>query len=253
MKAAIISDIHGNIGALNAVFNDIYSRGMRDDIYCLGDIIGYGSHPKECLDLVRGRCAGILKGNHEDMLFNMEYWENNLDNEMALRGLKYSAEQLTVGDLAFLKSLSSKQVFPGSNLTLAHAGFSDPVWKYIQSRDIASLEMSFLKTKVGIVGHTHRPVIYEMDVPHASDDVYCPSGTNIERSLGEVIKLIINVGSVGQPRDRDKRASYGIIEINRNKVKYQNVRVKYNVEQAAKYIRNAGLPERTATRLLQAD
>lgn len=243
MKIAIFSDVHSNIGALQAVINDIYRRGY-DQIFCLGDIVGYGSHPKDCLDIVKEKCDEIILGNHEDMVCNFKSWESRLGNEPALAGLRHTLGQLSDEDLSFLKNLSRKRVLSDLNLTLVHAGFSDPIWQYIENDYVAEGEMRYLKTRLGFVGHTHVPVIY-----NGSNPVWL--SRSIDGYFDLMEKCIINVGSVGQPRDRNPRASYGLLELSKGKVKYSNIRVEYNIVQAAKYIREADLPERTAARLFE--
>ena len=251
MKIAVLSDIHGNLGALRAVINDAQSKGV-NEFYCLGDIIGYGAHPKKCLDVIREYCDIIILGNHEDIACNLEFWEPKISNELVIAGIRHALKQLTDDDISFLNKLSRKREIKNFGLTLAHASFSDPTWKYIEDHYTAMVEMRYLKTKLGFVGHTHVPVVYNMDLPNCSDSIWCSENINSDlESVANVAKCIINVGSVSQPRDRDSRASYGLLEFSADQVRYENIRVKYNIEQAAKDIRKAGLPERTASRLFE--
>ena len=229
---AIISDIHSNVEALSAVLADIDQRGVKK-ILCLGDVIGYGPQPGPCLDMVIERCAVSLMGNHdyavlyEPSQFNMGaeaacYWtRQQLEEEpdQAKRASRWD----------FLGQLPIKHVLTedgGPEIALVHGSPRRPVNEYIFPDDVfsspAKLQGLFDRFEgMCFVGHTHVPGIFT-DTP----DFYSPQEVDNEFELPQGHKAIINVGSVGQPRDRDPRAAYVLVEGNL----VQFVRVPYDVE-----------------------
>lgn len=253
---AIISDIHGNLEALTVVLADIKARGI-DRIICLGDIIGYGPNPGECVDLVRKHCDWSLMGNHdfgvlyEPTNFNRAaesaaYWtRDRLDQEPddAVRRARYE----------FLGRLRVRVVetCPDGRTPLlaAHGSPRRPINEYIFPEDVDQapdkLATIFERVaKICVVGHTHVPGVFT-DEP----DFYPPGElTDSTYLFNETEKAIINVGSVGQPRDMDPRASYVILD--ERGVKF--IRVAYDIEGVVTKIRNVPqLPEQLAERLFE--
>ena len=229
MLTALFSDIHGNLEAFEAVFEEAISRGATR-FWCLGDTVGYGADPGPCVELVRRWCPVTVLGNHDDAVVTGDDLE--VLPKPAQVAVERHREQLADDQLAWLGDLPLKRVEDG--VTLVHATPDDPKsWARLDGVGPVRELFEHFSTPVCVVGHSHRPSI-------ASD------------SLG-VFKVrhghryIIDVGSVGQPRDKDPRASFGLLDP--EAMTYENVRVHYDIERAAEKIRKAGLPDSLASRL----
>jgi predicted phosphodiesterase len=263
---ALISDLHGNLPALTVALDDARRRGVTR-VVCLGDVVGYGARPRECLDLVIGLCGeaaraeglepGLcLKGNHEHALLNSAE-DFNPNARRAIDWTRVELERGVDRERAwaywdFLGSLEAAQV--EGHVLYAHGSPRDPVREYLLPRDArdpakmaalfeAMREISSGVAKVCFVGHSHVPAIYYED-----GRFYRPKGTEGPYDLGDLgsTRAIVNVGSVGQPRDGDPRLSYVVFD-GRN---LTFVRLEYPVGQAQDEIRAvAELPEYLADRL----
>jgi len=239
---AVISDIHSNLEALTTVLADIEKRGI-ETIYCLGDVIGYGPNPKECLDLVIKKAKWCVLGNHDYAVF----YEPTNFNYGAEQASFWTREVLEteetkpnsdrrwsfLGTLPMRRTLKAKVGTSAAIIDFVHASPRKPINEYIFPDDVytnpVKVRVLFERVRhICFVGHTHLPGVF-LDEP----DFYLPE------ELGEVYpiidgeKAIINIGSVGQPRDKDNRASYVYIE--ENEVHF--VRLEYNFETTIKKIR----------------
>ena len=241
MRVLIISDIHANITAFEAVLAD---AGPVDETWCLGDIIGYGPDPNECVEKIRSLTnLTCVLGNHDVAVLGlMPLVAFNGDARLSL---EWQIATLTPNNVDFLRELPHKPVY-FENVTLVHGSPRDPVWEYILNMLSARINFQAFDTRWCLVGHTHLQMAFEYDPP--SDRVllnFIPAG--------EVYKLdrkaILNPGSVGQPRDRDPRAAYAIYET--EDLTWQPRRVTYDVAAVQKRIRAANLPERHALRLAE--
>ena len=231
MRIGIISDIHGNLPALETVLEELKKRNA-DVVYCLGDTVGYGPFPNECVNLVRERCAQVLKGNHDSGLVGETPLEDF--NQHGLKAIVWSQKQVTRENQEYLRGLPFTAV--ENSLTLAHSSpFSPEAWTYILSMRAAKENFAAFSTNLCFIGHTHVPVIVGED-----------SSINKFKKNG---RFIINVGSVGQPRDGNPDAAMGMYDTELGV--YNLVRVPYDVERTAKAIIDAQLPEFLATRLSQ--
>jgi predicted phosphodiesterase len=226
MKIGIISDIHGNLEALERVMDDMAEQSV-DRVCCLGDILGYGPFPAECLAIVRRITNLILMGNHEDSVLHLAKAEAEL-NEAALAGVRFSRTQLSKSDLNFLATLPDKQIIDDLDLALAHGSYSAPsAWKYIFGEGEADDEMAHAPARILVVGHTHHPMLFTSvgglnNIP--SDSV------ELKRNM----RYLINVGSVGQPRDLDNRASFVVYDSQTSRVAFR--RIEYDIESAGRRI-----------------
>jgi predicted phosphodiesterase len=239
---AVISDIHSNLEALTTVLNDIDSRGIKT-IYCLGDVIGYGPNPRECLDLVIQKTRWCVLGNHDYAVFyeptNFNYgaeqasfWTRSIlegEDDAALRNKRWSF----LGELPMRRTLRLKLGPHSAVIDLIHASPRRPINEYIFPDDVytnpAKVRLLFERVKhVCFVGHTHLPGVF-LDEP----DFYLPDELGNVYPVVNREKAIINIGSVGQPRDKDNRASY--VYIDGNEVHF--VRLKYDFETTANKIR----------------
>ena len=260
MATAIISDVHSNLEALTAVLQDIDQRANIDRIVCLGDIIGYGPNPIECVSLIEQRCEWSLMGNHD---FGVLYEPTNFNLD-AERAAYWTREQFeTIQDPAtkrriydFLNRLrvrvveKSNALAAGKPLLAVHGSPRRPINEYIFPDDAINapdkLTAIFEQIEgVAFVGHTHVPGVFT-DEP----DFYAPSevGDNNAYRFRENEKVIVNVGSVGQPRDYDPRASYAILD--EEQVTF--IRVEYDIPAASGKIRAVPqLTDRLADRILE--
>lgn len=238
---AIISDIHGNIDALEAVLADI-ERSPCSATLCLGDIVGYGPEPAACVERVMESCAVSVLGNHEAMLmlsgqFSLEELRTTVGEPIAL-----AAEQLSESQIDWVRNLPiSADLDP---LMLVHAGLHEPGnFPYIDSSEEAEKHFAIQTTFVSFQGHTHVPVTWE----EGTEGVTCYKHTQKPIQLNASNRYAINVGSVGQPRDADPRACYALYDY-RNRILCHR-RVDYDIAKAMKRFKKAGLPGHNAKRL----
>ncbi|HEV8538811.1 MAG TPA: metallophosphoesterase family protein [Bacteroidota bacterium] len=230
MRIAIISDIHSNLEGLEKTLSLIKQHTI-DEIICLGDIVGYGANPNECIELVRQATPHVLLGNHDEAAIDLaktEYF-----NPFARIAAEWTNHELTESNMAYIRGLPYS--IDRNGLLFVHSSPYEPEeWHYVLSPVDAQFNFSYFSEPICFVGHSHVPV------------VFCEDIWTQEVEPGK--KFIVNVGSVGQPRDNDWRASFGIFDT--EKWTYENVRSEYNVNAAADKIRKAGLPRALAERIL---
>ena len=245
MKIAILSDIHSNLVALEAVLRDIRSKKV-DQIFCLGDTVGYGAKPRECLEIIADQAEVVIKGNHEDGVCRLDQEKARVYDQVnpeAFEGLVYARSQMEQKHLKYMQELPETQELLELGISLAHGVFSDKhLWGYIKEKWRMKRELELVKTQFCFLGHTHRPFVYS-----AREGLY--SKTPYLLDLNEA-QYLINVGSVGQPRDWDMRASYMILEFDSAQPRLEFRRVFYDIKAAQEQILRAGLPEDNAKRLL---
>jgi predicted phosphodiesterase len=240
MRLAIISDIHANLEALQACIEDIRQQKV-DDIICLGDIVGYGANPNECIQLVRDTCPRILLGNHDAAAIGSLSTEHfNIHAKIAI---EWTAENLSAGSRDFLSSLPLKEI-EGSE-TYVHATPYEPnMWYYITSLEEAAFNFQFFDTTFCFIGHTHIPIII---VLNSNKDVFVHQEFRINALDMPGAQLLINVGSVGQPRDRNPTSCYGILDSEQKAFEYR--RIDYDIQKAQAKMRKIKMPEFLITRL----
>jgi diadenosine tetraphosphatase ApaH/serine/threonine PP2A family protein phosphatase len=230
MLLAFISDIHSNLQALEAVLAYADDEGV-EEFYCLGDIVGYGADPNACLALVRERCNGIVLGNHDQAVVHESY-RANLPRD-GRKAARHNNTALSEEELAFLAGLPLKEAAHGC--AYVHATPRNPDhWIRLTSFQLAQNQFAAFDEDLCLVGHTHRPTVF-------SDRL----GVHQVRP-GH--RFIVNVGSVGQPRDGDPRACIGLLET--QSWSFRLERVEYDVEAAVARIREEHLPKRLGERLL---
>jgi len=239
---AVISDIHSNLEALTTVLANIEKRGIKT-IYCLGDVIGYGPNPRECLDMVIDRTKWCVLGNHDYAVF-YEPTNFNYGAEQASFWTRFSLEAEQdgsssdrrwsfLGELPMRRTLKTKLGTSAAIIDFVHASPRKPVNEYIFPDDVYTnpqkVRLVFEQVKhICFVGHTHLPGVF-LDEP----DFYAPDELNNVYPITEKEKAIVNIGSVGQPRDRDNRASY--VYVDGSKVHF--VRLDYDIETTTQRIR----------------
>lgn len=242
MRYLIISDIHANFTALEAVLEDAGELGKDFDfVWCLGDVVGYGPDPNECVDRVRSFPHLCLAGNHDwAALGRLDVRTFNAD---ARKAVTWTRETLTEENLAYLEALPTTFVL--GDFTLAHGSPREPVWEYILDPLIASLNFPHYQTPFCLVGHTHTPVTFELLNDKGECQPVPPNYHKEVRLNGK--RKIINPGSVGQPRDSDPRAAYSILDMDR--MTWEHRRIPYDIDDVQARMRSYDLPERLITRL----
>lgn len=240
MRIGILSDIHSNLHALNAVLQDADKRSL--DLYlCLGDIVGYGAFPQECCDLIREKCKHTVFGNHE---YAVLYPEETMSfNPDAKKAIDYTSDNLNDDTYEWFESLEPHLVLDG--YSIAHGSLRN-FDEYVSDATIARMSLEILQTDILFVGHTHYPEGYRFDLETKSVRSMDLIGEG-EAILERGYRYLINVGSIGQPRDGDTRAAYGIYDTDNSKMEI--LRIKYSVKAAASAIIKAGLPEKISKRL----
>jgi predicted phosphodiesterase len=240
MRYAIVSDIHANLAAFEAVLADI-GNGV-DRIWCLGDLVGYGPDPNECVALARQKDMVCVVGNHDKAcLGGLDLVEFNPD---ARRACRWTTEHLTPENRAFLDGLSEKVIL--GEFTLVHGSPRAPIWEYITQPEAAGENMAAFDTPICLVGHTHVPLAFYLPAGSASncERRWLSGGSPLSLSTG---RWILNPGSVGQPRDGDPNASYLILDLEAMTAEVH--RVAYPVEETQQRMEKAGLPGNLVLRL----
>lgn len=238
MKYAIISDIHSNVEALDEVLKWIEKEKIKD-IICLGDLVGYGPNPKECIERVHRVTEVVLAGNHDYAAVGLT--DTNNFNVYAKTAAEWTATVLSKDESSLLSAapLTSEK----DPATFVHATPMEPdLWDYIMSLEDAMINFRHFDTQVCFVGHSHVPMIIEHNTKKS-----CRLLDSTALIFQPDCRYIINVGSVGQPRDRDTRASFGIFDD--EKLKFELVRVEYPYTITQRKILEMGLPSFLAERL----
>lgn len=237
MKIGIISDIHANLEALTAVLAAL-ARLKIDQIICLGDLVGYGPNPNECIDLIRQECSVVLAGNHDYAIIGQEDLERF--NSHAKQALEWTRSVISAQNLDFLRSL--EVVFSHDNYLYVHASPARPTdWDYVFDDWEAQYQFNFFTEHACFLGHSHVPMI----ISKMQDHISFIEGVRVE--LAENCQYLINVGSVGQPRDLKPESCFGVLDVSRQVVELH--RVGYPIEVTQAKMAAAKLPEHLASRL----
>jgi len=240
MLIAIISDIHSNIEALDAVLAACNAAQI-SEIVCLGDIVGYGASPNECVKRIRETCLLTLMGNHDAAAINLLITENF--NANAKIAIDWTTGQLTPAMHSYLRSLPFKKIC--HDTTLVHASPFEPhLWHYITGTENAGIQFKNFTTTFCFIGHTHIPGIIAK-IP--SQRVHIITNDTLMWSTMPNARFLINVGSVGQPRDHDSRACFGVLDT--DKQMFELHRVPYDIVKAQTKMRKAHFPDALIQRL----
>jgi predicted phosphodiesterase len=240
MRYAFIADIHSNLAAFKVVLEDMGRRGGVEELWCLGDIVGYGPEPHECIELLRQYNHVCVVGNHDlASIGRVDTSDFSLD---AVAACRWTAKQLSQDDVAYLRNLP--QVIQKADFTLVHGSPRRPVEEYLLSSSNAKENFAFFQTKYCLVGHSHVPAVFKQDESGAC--LYSEFTPNIGLVPGKS-RLIINPGSVGQPRDGDPRASYAIYDSEVGMIRLY--RINYEVGTTQTSMVERGLPMQLVARL----
>ncbi len=236
MKYAVIADIHSNLEGLEAVLKDIKSQNC-DQIVCLGDVVGYGANPKECLKIVRELNIPCVKGNHDEYCSIDDPTEGF--NPHAADAIQWTRKQLNEEERKWLRDLKYIRLI--ANFTLVHATLDAPQrWGYVFDKLMAAASFTYQNTNVCFFGHTHVPLAFIRDS-------VVRGGTYSKFKVEPGKKYFVNVSSVGQPRDNNPKAGYVVYDMNEMTIELH--RVDYDIKKAQAKIIAAGLPHRLADRL----
>ena len=242
MQVAILSDIHSNLAALDAVLADCRDC---DGVWCLGDIVGYGPDPVECIDRIRAIAQVCVAGNHD--LAAIGRLPITEFNDLAAEAAFWTSSQLSLLDKQFLNNMRMVEV--RGEITLTHGSPRDPIWEYLMSTEQARDNFDYFAGTACFVGHTHVPIAFSTRIqpPGVRARVrFEPIDDQAVISFGNR-RHIVNVGSVGQPRDGDARSAYVIVDTDRGT--YRRRRVSYDVLATQDRMRSAGLPLPLLSRL----
>ena len=239
MLIALLSDVHGNLPAFRAVMEDVRAAEP-EEIWCLGDLVGYGAEPDACVDLARDTCDVCLAGNH-DLVVTGEIDIADFSSSAATAA-RWTQDNITEESLAFLRSLAPADA--GKEPALYHASPRDPIWEYVLSTWQAVECMDTMEPRVGAIGHSHVALYFHRDGTSDAVGAVAPGGTELDLSNGQ---WLINPGGVGQPRDGDPRAAWLLLDTENWTAVWR--RVEYPIDEAAGAIERAGLPDVLAERL----
>jgi diadenosine tetraphosphatase ApaH/serine/threonine PP2A family protein phosphatase len=236
MKVLVFSDIHSNSTAFEAVLT---AAGSVDAYWCLGDIVGYGPDPNECISMVRDLPNLVcVRGNHDAATLG-EVDQQTFNHEASL-AITWTKRNLNAEGLEYLLSLPEKLVM--DDITIVHGSPRNPVWDYVMDYMTAVRMFQFFDTELCLLGHTHVPAIW--------NEKEAPKAPVMEFQKFKIkTKSILNPGSVGQPRDHDPRASFAIFDPEEKT--WELRRVAYDIEQVQNRIKKSGLPWRHAMRLAE--
>jgi diadenosine tetraphosphatase ApaH/serine/threonine PP2A family protein phosphatase len=238
MRVAVVSDIHSNLHALEAVLAAIDAEAP-DELWCLGDLVGYGARPNECCAAIAERADVCLAGNH-DLGVRGTIDLAEFGGEAAVAA-GWTRDVLAPEAQALLERLEPEGAAHG--VALYHGSARDPIWEYVLSDEAALSTLELAGSPIVLVGHSH----VALRVVRSGDELdggVAAAGTELEL---DGVQALLNPGSVGQPRDGDPRAAYLLLDLDAQRASFR--RVEYDVERTQREIREAGLPELLAARL----
>ena len=241
MRILLVSDIHANLSALEAVIED---AGDFEQVWCLGDVVGYGPQPNECISRLREFDLICLAGNHDlAVVGKAALWEFTAS---AREVIFWTRHWLTNTNHEWLSSLPTTPLTVGHGITLVHASPRDPIWEYIVERQTARENLAFIETPICLNGHSHIPIMFRKpwDGVKVLEE---PLLVNSPIRLTTYDQIFINPGSVGQPRDEDPRAAYALIDLEAMTLTPR--RIQYDFAITQKLMKQAKFPDRLIRRL----
>ncbi|MBI4427962.1 MAG: metallophosphoesterase family protein [Ignavibacteriales bacterium] len=231
MRLAILSDIHSNLPALSKALSLVDELHV-DEVYCLGDVVGYGGSPNECVDLICQRASKCVLGNHD--LASLDTSEARFFTKEGRTAAQWTHDELTKANAEYLSRLP--YIIEDDSLTIVHSSPAAPRdWEYVTSLDEASIQFKHFKTTLCFIGHSHIPFLCSEDLKIFS--------------FQKGPRFLINVGSVGQPRDGNPQLSFGFLDT--EAWEYENIRADYDINAAAQSIIDNRLPRLLADRLFR--
>lgn len=230
MKYAVISDVHSNLEAAQSVLQDINKKGINEILF-LGDAVGYGPDPEECIKILNAECKILIAGNHDRAVIGLT--DIGLFNSVARIAIEWTSQRINADNILLLKRFKISESIPEKNISLFHSTPKEPEkWSYFQTNFDAEVNFHYFDSLICFLGHTHKPFIIEKK----------PSGEILfhrnDVRLSEASRYIVNAGSIGQPRDGDPRACYCIFD---EELIYFR-RVEYNIKKTQDRMMHYGLP-----------
>lgn len=245
-RLALISDIHGNLEALVAVLRSVEQANV-DHIVCLGDVVGYGPDPGPCVELISSVCDAVVHGNHDEASLVEEAPANF--NPTAARSLRLTRSLLNNHHFDTIGGWPARSQIAGVHL--AHATFGLKIYSYVLNKEAAAESLKGLDAPIGAFGHTHVPALFtcplEADPSPATVQSSLPMPADVLAALPRQHRVLINPGSVGQPRDRNPDASWGLLDTDAGA--FRTRRIAYDIDAVERKIRDAGLPDLLGQRL----
>jgi len=240
MRYAIVADIHANLAAFTAVLDDIEHRGGVEEVWCLGDVVGYGPDPHQCLELLRQYNHVCVAGNHDWAAIG----KINISdfNPYAAAACRWTAQQLDQEDIQYLDRLPL--VIKKDDFTLVHGSPRHPIWEYLLSTSSAKENFAYFQSQFCLIGHSHVPLIFEYSQSSTCSLSEFPADTPLTLAQN---RLLINLGSIGQPRDGDPRASYAIYDSQTRSISLY--RIPYDISATQARMVKCRLPMPLVTRL----
>jgi predicted phosphodiesterase len=239
MPVLVVADVHSNLEALNAVIEDARQQGEINEVWCLGDVVGYGPDPVACIELLQSLDVLCVAGNHDLGAAGAIPLDDF--NPYAAAAARWTATQLRPDDVDWLTALP--RTLTRGDFTLVHGSLIEPVWEYLISGSDAEAHLALQMTPYGLVGHSHLPFLYRED----DKTTHPRSHATQTEALLDGSRFVANPGSVGQPRDGDPRAAYALIDQAAGRMSLHRVEYDYRETQAK--MSAAGLPTPLIERL----
>jgi len=240
MRYAIVADIHANLAAFTAVLGDIKLKGGVEEVWCLGDVVGYGPDPHQCLELLRQYNHVCVAGNHDWAAIGKIDISNF--NSYAAAACRWTAQQLDREDIQYLDHLPL--VIQKDDFTLVHGSPRHPIQEYLLSTSSAQENFAYFQSQFCLIGHSHVPLIFEYSQSSSCSLSEFPADTTLTLAQN---RLIINPGGIGQPRDGDPRASYAIFDSETKSISHY--RTPYDISATQARMTKYRLPMPLVTRL----
>lgn len=242
MRVLVLSDIHANAAALEAVLADARARAPYDFVWCLGDVVGYGPDPNECIDILRGELHVCLAGNHDWAVLGKLDLQTFHDSAAMI--VQWTRSALSPRNRAYLEARPPQE--PQADFYLVHASPREPIWEYITDVVIAEENFQLFDTPYCLCGHTHVPAVFVLDERTRHVRISWPA-PSVPFKLRPETRYILNPGGVGQPRDGDPRAAYAILDTVSHM--WTLHRVDYPIQVTQDRMRQCAFPDRMVERL----
>ncbi|MGI8586094.1 MAG: metallophosphoesterase family protein [Chloroflexia bacterium] len=243
MRIGIVSDIHANLAAFEVVIGALRRVSATERLWCIGDMVGYGPQPNECLDLLRSFDHVCVPGNHDYGLLGKTDIENfNADARVAL---EWTESVIRPDNRAYLDALDQPWVPDNGPFSIVHASPRDPIWEYVVNVEEARECFSYFETPYCLIGHTHVPSVFRQ-VKQGGEVKLAQPSAGEQLRLGDD-RLLINPGSVGQPRDGNPQAAYAVLDQELGIIEFQ--RADYPIAETQALMRDLRFPKRLITRL----